>query len=463
MARGKRSTNRLDTAAKRAALPARHHPYWQALHRGVQLGYQQPRTGPGSWRLRAFVSAGDGSGYYAHAVLAPAVGEGLRASLDEGAIDYADAVKLALERAPEIRTAARVERVLPGASAPLAASRKSREAATYTVAHALADYADALEAEGKPSHRAARQDARALILPVLGGRLVQELRREDVEAWRDLLAKSAPRKRRKDPDAPLEPIGTADPEALRRRRVRVNRILGLLKAALNRATDRVRGLRPGVADSWRGVAPFPKVARGRVRPLEAEEVARLLIAAPTPEFRDLAHAAVLTGARYAEIAELRVGDFLDRDGKLHFRKTKDDREKGRTIALSDEGVALFRRLTAGRAPEDRIFLRPDGKPWRNSDQQRPMRAAVEAAGIPTYPTRPTFHNLRDSYAAALLRNGVALEIVSKLLGHSSIELTRRHYADFVQSDLDRAMLALPSFTAPTENVVTIRTGGRRRA
>jgi integrase len=462
MARGKRSTNRLDTAAKRAALPARHHPYWQPLHRGVQIGYQQPRSGPGSWRLRAFVGTGGGAGFYAHAVLAPAIGEGLRASTDETAIDYADAVKLALERAPEIRTAGRVERILPGASESVTAARRVRDASSYTVADALADYADALEAEGKPSHRSARQDARALVLPFLGSRLVQDLRREDIQTWRDTLARTAPRRRRKDPHAPLEPIGTDDAEALRRRRVRVNRILGLLKAALNRARDQVRGLRPGVSDAWRSVPPFPKVARGRVRPLSPDEVARLLDAAPTSEFRDLLHAAVLTGARYAELADLRAGDFLERDGKLHFRKTKDDRERGRTIALSDEGVALFRRLTAGRPPEDRILVRPDGKAWKNSDQQRPMRAAVEAAGIPTYPTRPTFHNLRDSYAAALLRAGVPLEIVSKLLGHSSIELTRRHYADFVQSDLDRAMLSLPSFTKAPANVSRMP-GGRRRA
>ena len=47
------------------------------------------------------------------------------------------------------------------------------------------------------------------------------------------------------------------------------------------------------------------------------------------------------------------------------------------------------------------------------------------------------HRLRDTFACDLLQRGVALESVSKLLGHTSIKTTERHYAAWVQERQDR--------------------------
>ncbi len=47
------------------------------------------------------------------------------------------------------------------------------------------------------------------------------------------------------------------------------------------------------------------------------------------------------------------------------------------------------------------------------------------------------HRLRDTFAVDLLQKGVPLEEVSKLLGHTSIKTTERHYAKWVQGRQDR--------------------------
>ena len=47
------------------------------------------------------------------------------------------------------------------------------------------------------------------------------------------------------------------------------------------------------------------------------------------------------------------------------------------------------------------------------------------------------HRLRDTFAVDLLEKGVPLEEVSKLLGHTSIKTTERHYAKWVQGRQDR--------------------------
>lgn len=43
------------------------------------------------------------------------------------------------------------------------------------------------------------------------------------------------------------------------------------------------------------------------------------------------------------------------------------------------------------------------------------------------------HRLRDTFAVALLQNGVSLDDVSTLLGHASVRITQRHYSPWVQA------------------------------
>jgi site-specific recombinase XerD len=47
------------------------------------------------------------------------------------------------------------------------------------------------------------------------------------------------------------------------------------------------------------------------------------------------------------------------------------------------------------------------------------------------------HRLRDTFAVDLLEKGVPLEDVSKLLGHTSVKTTEKHYAAWVQGRQDR--------------------------
>ena len=65
-----------------------------------------------------------------------------------------------------------------------------------------------------------------------------------------------------------------------------------------------------------------------------------------PEFGILVRAALETGARYEELARLRVVDFNPDSGTLHVRKSK--AHKDRHIVLTDDGREFFASLVAGR-------------------------------------------------------------------------------------------------------------------
>jgi len=79
--------------------------------------------------------------------------------------------------------------------------------------------------------------------------------------------------------------------------------------------------------------------------------------------------------------------------------------------------------------------------------RRTLRRLCEEVKVPDgHP-----HRFRDTFAVRLLREGVPLERVSKLLGHRSIKITEQHYWPWVQSlqtqleeDIRRAWTAAPS-------------------
>jgi integrase len=52
------------------------------------------------------------------------------------------------------------------------------------------------------------------------------------------------------------------------------------------------------------------------------------------------------------------------------------------------------------------------------------------------------HRFRDTFSVELLNKGVPLDLVSKLLGHSSIKTTEKHYAPWVKSRQDELEKAL---------------------
>jgi site-specific recombinase XerD len=51
--------------------------------------------------------------------------------------------------------------------------------------------------------------------------------------------------------------------------------------------------------------------------------------------------------------------------------------------------------------------------------------------------RSAWSGTRNTFAVSLLLKGVSLESVSKLLGHTSIKVTERHYAPWVKARQDQ--------------------------
>jgi integrase len=147
-------------------------------------------------------------------------------------------------------------------------------------------------------------------------------------------------------------------------------------------------------------------------------------------------AALQTGARYGELIRLEVHDFNPDAGTLAVRQSKSG--KPRHIVLTDEGVALFRELSAGRNGNEPLIRRAKGSAFRPNDQAIPMAAAVKRARI----TPPiSFHGLRHTWASLAVMNGVPPMVVAKNLGHRDTRMVEKHYGHLAPSYIADAIRA----------------------
>jgi integrase len=292
-----------------------------------------------------------------------------------------------------------------------------------TVRKAMAAYIDYLAAAGRDAH-GAELTITAHILPKLGNLEVASLTSGQIRRWLGQVAATPARTRSPRGQQRYKPAPSND-ETVRQRRSSANRIFTVLRAALNHAYDEKQ---VSSREAWgRRVKKFKGVDAARTRYLTNDEAWRLLNACD-PDFRQLVRAALETGCRYGELARLEVSDFNPDVNTITVRRSKTG--KARHVIITAEGAAFFRQVCMGRRGSERMFQCHGGRPWRPSDQLRPMVSANERAHIDP----PIgFHVLRHTWASLAVMAGVPLMVVAKNLGHADTRMCEAHYGHLAQT------------------------------
>jgi integrase len=394
---------KLDTRSARSRLSLRREPYWTVISEGCALGYRRGGNG-GTWISR--FRDEKGRQHY----------EALGAADDARDPDGLSVFSFAQAQEKSRAFFARKAREIAGDAAP--------SEGPYRVTDALDDYFKSYAKRGK-GVSAALSAANLHIRPALGALPIAKLTTTRLRDWHHAIA-DKPRQARgkrggRSKDAKKRTSGR---DAIRKRRATANRVLTVLKAALNHAWR--EGIVPS-DDAWRRISPFKGVDAPVIRYLSDGELRRLVNACSV-DFRDIVRGALLTGCRYGELIALRAADYNADAGTVTVRESKTG--KVRHVVLTDEGRVLFNALTAGRASDARIFYRSDGKPWGASHQQRPLAEACARARIsPTV----SFHILRHSHGSMLAMRGVPMGVIAAQLGHSDTRMTEKHYAHLAPS------------------------------
>lgn len=107
------------------------------------------------------------------------------------------------------------------------------------------------------------------------------------------------------------------------------------------------------------------------------------------------------------------------------------------VPLNSEALAILRALGPGTGDAP-VFAWPDGRPWTPDYVTHAFRDAVVDAGVKDLHV----HDVRHTFACRLLRRGVDIYTVSKLLRHASVVMSER-YAHLSQGDLKAAVNRKP--------------------
>jgi integrase len=295
---------------------------------------------------------------------------------------------------------------------------------------------------GAPGKRQKRPSARTLerysqllrthVLPTLGDSRLQKLTSSQIDnLYTALAAKIAPRTCHHVHVV----LGSALGAAVRARELVVNPMAHLLNVPSPGEADHGVALNENelrnLVDAFRGSAIFPIVA-----------------------------VAAYTGMRRNEVLALRWSDFEAGDKALHVRRAIEQTKTGitfkppktkrglRAIAIDDDLTALlcgerdkYLRLIAGvpdgaavdlslvRLPDDALIFPSPVGPELDLTQARDPHAVSRAFAPRARKLlgfRFRFHDLRGSHGSALIRRGVAPDLVARRLGHDPATMWRSY-------------------------------------
>jgi len=176
---------------------------------------------------------------------------------------------------------------------------------------------------------------------------------------------------------------------------------------------------------------MPNPAQARMRLPPVEQVKKLLAACDTPRDRALLLTMADTGARVSEVAALKWGDVDPQTGVVHILRGKGRRARSVVVGVRTRRALLKYRRTVPHEPEDPLWVGQTGALGREGIRHV-LRRLSRNTGI-----RVSCHDFRRFFATASLRAGMNPIHVQSLLGHTSLEMTRR-YLSVIEDDLRQA-------------------------
>ena len=236
--------------------------------------------------------------------------------------------------------------------------------------------------------------------------------------------------------------------------IRAEDLTALLNSLLKiRARRTVARIRDSMVALWayaegqryvpRNTAAKSKIAKGTgqvdepVRPLTAEQLEEVVRGATlrSAEYGRMIEFISLTGLRWGEARELRVGDVVQAPIPLiRVRRSRSDgfevgstkSRKPRRVPLVDRAEELALGQSVGKKADDLLFTAPRGGQVSGPNLTRALRWGDLSSH--------RIHDLRHTAATRWIAAGVSITIVSAWLGHADPAITLRIYAGYLEEN-----------------------------
>jgi integrase len=280
--------------------------------------------------------------------------------------------------------------------------------------------------------------------------MVPSLTWTQLRKWRDGLIRTSAKKR-KTTSEPMS-IDSIKPQPTAAQKLSpatINRTCAAFKAALNHVAN---GSDQHVVNSlaWeKGLELIPDAQQARNVILPDAAVLQIAAKAYTPEaeFGLFVEVAAVTGARPGQIRRLTVADLQADHTSPRLMMPSSRKGKNGLTKASHHPVPITADLSkrlqdgaAGRPPTAPLLTKPDGGPWKKSDQGRRFDHVVKQCGLanwkqPGYPEKITIYALRHSDIVHQIRANVPLRIIAAT-HDTSVAMIERHYSRYIADHTD---------------------------
>ncbi|MFC1629558.1 tyrosine-type recombinase/integrase [Gemmatimonadota bacterium] len=210
-----------------------------------------------------------------------------------------------------------------------------------------------------------------------------------------------------------------------------------------------------VSNPVTGIERFPE--NPRVRWLEPSE-AQTLLEVCDPSLRPIVLCGLHLGARRGELMSLTWEDVDFDRNEISINSDNSKSGRGRRIPMTLEVRSCFEAFRLGGNSEGAVFRQGNGKCWSQFPKYR-WKIALDKSGIADSKEERLegfrFHDLRHTAATLMLEAGVELAVISRILGHSSLNITLKHYSHITRPMQQDALTRLSRvLAANTEDPIT---------
>jgi len=181
---------------------------------------------------------------------------------------------------------------------------------------------------------------------------------------------------------------------------------------------------------------LPKIQKPETLFISADELQKIVAQIEDPVFKNITLFAFFTGLRAGEILSLTWTNIKLKEKTIQVgsKEFTTKSRKIRLVPISMPVLDIIESIKPKVIEQNKsfIFNKPDGSAYSVGHISRTFKEAVRNSGV-----NPDvhFHTLRSSFGCYLLQRGVPIQMISKLLGHSSIAVTEAHYASLTIGNL----------------------------
>jgi len=180
----------------------------------------------------------------------------------------------------------------------------------------------------------------------------------------------------------------------------------------------------------------PKVPLEPLEPVSFETVAQMVKACPHNSFTGNRDAAILfclldTGARASEFLSVNLEDINQARGDILIRQGKG--RKPRTVYIGKQSKRALRRYLNHRRDDSAALWVTHPRFGSERLSYDGLRGILTRRAEEANAEEPTPHDFRRAFALSMLRNGVDIFTLAKLMGHEGISVLQRYLK---QTNLD---------------------------